>query len=85
MLQSLGAYISKYWMVEVHELLSHTSIKYKQLAYIHDELEIECLEEDAIIVANIMSQAATLASKKIGIRMRIDAESKIGLNWLEVH
>ncbi|MCI4436682.1 MAG: hypothetical protein JHC33_07745 [Ignisphaera sp.] len=85
LLQSLGAYISKYWMIEAHKMLNSEGLFFRQLGWIHDEIQIECYEKDAARVGEILQDAARIASEKINIRMRIDAESKIGKSWYEVH
>lgn len=85
LLQSLGAYISKYWMVEIHSMLDAEGIIAKQIGWVHDEVAFECEEKDAQRISEILIEAAVASAAKIGIRMRIDAESKMGKNWLDVH
>ena len=85
LLQSLGAYISKYWMVETHKMLEEEGIKAHQLAWIHDEMEFECNPEDAKRVREILEEAALIAGEVMGMRMPIHAEAQQGVTWDEVH
>jgi DNA polymerase I-like protein with 3'-5' exonuclease and polymerase domains len=85
LLQSLGAYISKYWMVEIHKMLDEEGIQCKQLAWIHDEIEFECEKGDADRVGEILEEAALRAGEIMGIRMPIHAEAQKGGSWDEVH
>jgi len=85
LLQSLGAYISKYWMIKAHQLFEEENINLKQLLWCHDELQVECDKKDEERVKVILQVSATIASEEIGIRMRIDAESKSGKTWYDCH
>ena len=85
LLQSLGAYISKVWMIEAHRLFKENKIQVTQLGWIHDEIQVECNKGDAELVAKLLVQAANNTQTILGLRCRIDAEAKIGRNWYEVH
>ena len=85
LLQSLGAYIAKQWMITAHKNLEKEGLCVKQVGWIHDEVQIECKKEDAEKVAKILEESATEAGEILKIRMRIDAEATIGSNWAETH
>ena len=85
LLQSAGAVIAKQWCVEAHKLLRKNKIDYKQVAFVHDEIQLEVKEDQADHAAQLMVQAAALAGKALNFRVPVDAEAKIGNNWYETH
>ena len=85
LLQSAGAVIAKQWCVEAHKLLKKNKIDYKQVAFVHDEIQLEVKEDQADHAAQLMVQAAALAGKALNFRVPVDAEAKIGNNWYETH
>ena len=86
LLQGSGAILSKYWMVLSNSKLSAKyGNKVKQVAYIHDELQFSCPPDIAQDVGLIVTQCATEAGIRLGIKMRMDAQFKVGTNWSETH
>ena len=85
LLQSLGAYISKVWVVIANNTLKEEGIKYKQLGWVHDEIQVECNPEDAEKISRILEESAVKAGEYLKLNIRIDAEAKIGENWYETH
>ena len=85
LLQSLGAYVSKQWMIVFHQKLKEEGLNVKQLGWSHDELNVECDKEDAKRVAELLEVSAMQAGKELGIKIPIEAESKIGRTWYDVH
>jgi len=85
LLQSLGSYISKQWLVEARRMAREAGIDYAQVSYVHDETTWEVNPEDAEKVSKILEESAVIAGEKLGVRMRIDAEAKIGKTWKEIH
>lgn len=85
LLQSAGAVIAKQWCVEAHKLLKKNKIDYKQVAFVHDEIQLEVREDQAERAAQLMVQAAAIAGKALNFRVPVDAEAKIGNNWYETH
>lgn len=85
LLQSLGSYISKYWMVEADKQIKKEGVRCNQLGWIHDELQFECHKDDADRLANILEQASLIAGEQLELRIPILSEAQIGLNWYEVH
>ena len=89
--QSAGAIICKNWMNRVHELLAKRDPNYgisvKQLGFIHDELQI-AYDENYITheeLDKISKDAMTFTQKKLKIRVKLDSDSKSGLNWADTH
>lgn len=87
LLQSCGAIIAKQWCVEIHNRLRQQGLQssVKQVAFVHDEIQMEVKENVAETVAKIMEESATEAGKQLGFRVRVDAESKIGNSWYDTH
>lgn len=85
LLQSAGAVISKQWIVQIQRNMLAARLPYKQLAWIHDEVEVEVSEEFAEKTAAILVQSANEVQEILKFRVRIDAEAKIGKSWYDVH
>ena len=87
LLQSCGAIIAKQWCVEIHKRLRQEGLhpNVKQVAFVHDEIQMEVKEEASKAVARIMEESATKAGEVLGFRVRVDAESKIGNSWYDTH
>lgn len=87
LLQSCGAIIAKQWCVEIHNRLRQQGLQssVKQVAFVHDEIQMEVKENVAETVAKIMEESATEAGKQLGFRVCVDAESKIGNSWYDTH
>lgn len=72
----------------VHRFLSQRlkwGEDYLVICFYHDECTVECREEVAGIVAEVMEEAFTAASKFYKLSVPQVGEAKIGKNWLEVH
>jgi DNA polymerase I-like protein with 3'-5' exonuclease and polymerase domains len=87
LLQSCGAIIAKEWVCEVHRGLHKAGIAahVKQVAFVHDEIQLEVKEEYAKQVSIIAVAAAMLAGETLGFRVPVDAEAKIGESWYDTH
>lgn len=85
LLQSAGAIISKAWMIRARENLQRAGIPYKQVLWVHDEIEMEVLNQYAEEVAKILIVSANETQEMLGFRVRVDAEAKIGKTWADVH
>jgi DNA polymerase I-like protein with 3'-5' exonuclease and polymerase domains len=85
LLQSCGSIIAKQWCVEAHQLLRKNKIDYKQVAFVHDEIQMEVRKDQADLAAELMVKAAKLAGETLGFRVPVDAEAKIGKTWYDTH
>lgn len=85
LLQSCGAIIAKQWCVEAHRMLKSANIPAKQVAFVHDEIQIEVPEQYAQQTANIMTRASVRAGEKLGFRLPVESEAKIGKTWFDTH
>jgi DNA polymerase I-like protein with 3'-5' exonuclease and polymerase domains len=85
LLQSAGAIIAKQWLIEARDMLRSKKIPYKQVAFVHDEVQIETPEQYGEQVGKIMVEAAKKAGEVLQFRCPVGAEYKIGRNWCECH
>jgi DNA polymerase I-like protein with 3'-5' exonuclease and polymerase domains len=87
LLQGSGAVVSKYWMIMADRNLTTRfgKNKVKQLAYVHDELQFSCPPDIADEAGRIITESAIEAGTRLGIKMPVNAEYKIGRNWSETH
>ena len=85
LLQGCGAIIAKQWCIEAHKEFNKRNIPVQQVAFVHDEIQIETPKEHGEDVASIMVEAAQRAGDALGFRCPVDAESKIGNNWFDTH
>jgi DNA polymerase I-like protein with 3'-5' exonuclease and polymerase domains len=85
LLQSLGAYIAKQWLILVDKKVKERGLDAFQISHVHDEITYDCSPDVAEEVAQIMEESATEAGEMFKLRVRIDAEAKIGKNWFDIH
>jgi DNA polymerase I-like protein with 3'-5' exonuclease and polymerase domains len=85
LLQSAGAIIAKQWIVCFTKELHKRKIPYKLLAWVHDEVQIETSPVDGDEVGKIVVEAARRAGEILKFRCPVDAEYRIGGNWLDCH
>ena len=85
LLQSAGAIIAKEWCMVMHKQFRKEKIPVKQVAFVHDEIQIEVAEQYADRVGQIMEESATIAGNNLNFRCRVDAESKVGKTWFDTH
>ena len=82
LIQGSSAVLAKKWMLLTHENLPPTA---RQLAFVHDELQFECKEEDVEDLKFLLELSATQAGEYYNLRCPIAAESKSGFTWADVH
>ena len=82
LIQGSSAVLAKKWMLLTHENLPPTA---RQLAFVHDELQFECKEEDVEDLKFLLELSATQAGEYYNLRCPIAAESKSGSTWADVH
>ena len=85
LLQGCGAIIAKQWCIEAHKEFKRQGLSVQQVAFVHDEIQIEAQRSHAETVASIMVASARTAGEVLGFRCPVDAEAKIGNNWFDTH
>ena len=85
LLQSAGALIAKQALVEFRDLLlvNHYEDRAKLVAWVHDEVQVECDEAIADHVGKLAVEAFQLAGLHFNFRCPITGEYKIGKTWAE--
>lgn len=89
LLQSAGAIICKEWMCET-DLVLHTNfnedVDYGQVAWVHDELQIEHREKSMGNEIGEISEAAIIqAGENLAYRGKLSSDFKTGRCWAETH
>lgn len=87
LLQSAGAIVCKQWMVNLDEALRLHGLHDKcgQVAWVHDELQIEADEDCAEQVGQLAVDAILTAGSFLDVRVPLTGEYKVGNNWAETH
>jgi DNA polymerase I-like protein with 3'-5' exonuclease and polymerase domains len=85
LLQSAGAIISKVWLIQIKKALKAEKIPYKQVAWVHDEVQIETPEQYGDRVGQLCVEAAKQAGEILQFRCPVGAEYGIAKNWAGSH
>ncbi|HCL3314591.1 TPA: DNA polymerase [Pseudomonas aeruginosa] len=89
LLQSAGALLVKQATVNLYLELSRRGYIFGKhwgmVAHVHDEFQLQVLEEIADEVAEVACWAFREAGKQFNWRCPLDGEAKIGMNWYECH
>ena len=84
LLQSSGALVCKQWLVEFDKVIKNIPEAH-QVVWVHDEIQVECLEKDAEQVGQLAVKAIEDTGKYFNLRLPLTGEYKIGDNWSETH
>ena len=84
LLQSSGALVCKQWLVEFDKVIKKIPEAH-QVVWVHDEIQVECLEKDAEQVGQLAVKAIEDTGKYFDLRLPLTGEYKIGDNWSETH
>lgn len=89
LLQSCGAILCKRWVVIFHEILKENGFvegrDYKQVAFVHDEIQVLVKEELADDIGQLCIKAIELSGQYYKFRLPLTGEYKCGQNWAETH
>ena len=87
LLQSSGAICSKQWLVEFDKQIKAKGLRdrVQQVAWIHDEIQIETDKELAEEVGQLAVSAIEDAGKAFNLRVPITGEYRIGRTWADTH
>ncbi len=81
-IQGTAADIIKLAMVNVYKRLKAEKLQAKLLLQIHDELIVECPQEEAEFVSRLLKEEMENAAK---LRVPLTADVNIGNSWAEAH
>lgn len=87
LLQSAGALIAKAALIHFDVSITERgwTDRVQQVAWIHDEIQVECDEEIADEVGRLAVQSFGMAGEQFEFRIPITGEYKVGTNWAETH
>ena len=85
LLQCSAGIVAKRWMIIANESIKKQFSQASQLAFVHDELQYECLPHDINGIKHTLERSAKRAGNYYELRCPIGAEAKSGRNWSEVH
>lgn len=85
LLQGAGAVVMKKALVLFHNELTKAKLNVQFVANVHDEMQLECSEEDAEQVGKMGVAAIKAAGEALGLRCPLDGEYKVGNSWKETH
>jgi len=85
LLQSMGAIVMKYWLVEVVKNAKAENIDFAPVANVHDEGQFEVRNDHAKRFAEICEAAFPTVSKNLDVRCLLEGKADIGDSWYETH
>lgn len=85
LLQGSAAIIAKAWSNIMWKRIKNESIEWSPLAFVHDEVQAQCFEEDLERVKEIMVDSASAAGKFYDVRLPLAAEASDGTSWADTH
>ena len=85
LLQGAGAIVMKQAVVLLHTKLRKAKIDFKMVANVHDEWQIEVVENHAEEVGIMGREAIKEAGIVLDMRCPLDGEHKVGNSWKETH
>lgn len=89
LLQSAGAIVMKYALVEADRLIREAGyipgVDYEFVGNIHDEIQTECKSEIAEHIGQLKVQAIENATTHFSFKCPLTGEYKIGSNWADTH
>lgn len=100
LLQGSGAIVCKMWIIAFHELMAEQGLKqseldprgivlkandYNQIAWCHDEIQIEHREELSDVVGPTAERAIKIAGQRLKLKLDLRTDFKVGHNWAECH
>ena len=85
LLQSAGAVLSKQWLVEMDKLFTERGLDVQFHAWVHDEVQLSCPEEQAQDVGQACQDAMRAAQAVFNFRCQLDTDFNVGANWSETH
>jgi len=90
LLQSAGALIAKYWILQIDDDLADRGFvngweDYANMLWIHDEVQLAVRHGLEAEIAKIMVEAAGRTGEFLNFRLPVAAESKSGPTWQSTH
>lgn len=85
-LQNGEAVAMKRWIVEWRRMAKDSGLWFRQVDFVHDEVQVEVeTEEDAKTLISIQQQAMDKVSKDLDLFCPLSVSGDIGYSWAETH
>lgn len=85
LLQSGGAIVCKYWLIFINQLATRKGLDFTLLLSVHDEYQFEVHINDIEEFKKICKQAINMVAERLKLKVSLDCDVKVGLNWAETH
>lgn len=85
LLQSAGAIIMKEALIRADFWMKKEKLDARFVNNVHDEFQIESLEDHAIRVGELCVKSIVTAGEKFNMNCPLDAEYKVGNSWAQTH
>jgi DNA polymerase-1 len=87
LLQSSGALCSKQWLIEFDKHIEERGLRdrVQQVAWVHDEIQIETDEELAEQIGHLATVSIEEAGKRFNLRVPLKGEYRVGKTWASTH
>ncbi len=83
--QSAGSIVMKRALVLLHDDLENMHIRYWFVGNFHDEMQIECLMQDANFIGDLACAAIKKAGEYYKLNVEMKSEYKVGKSWDLTH
>jgi DNA polymerase I-like protein with 3'-5' exonuclease and polymerase domains len=84
-LQGNSAILAKRWLLINQQTINELKLCCSQLAFVHDEIQFECAPEHSADLCTSLVSSSLSAGEFYKLKIRIDAEAKIGQSWKDTH
>ncbi len=84
-IQGSCACLAKRWLLITYNTIKALGICAHQLAFIHDEIQYECKQNDINDLKFTLENSALRAGEYYKLRVKIEADAKSGSTWADVH
>lgn len=84
-LQSMGAIICKYWMVQIATEIASKRIDAIQILQVHDELQFDVRKDHVERFIPVIKNSMKYVEKLLKMNCPLDCDVTIGNNWSETH
>lgn len=85
LLQSAGAIVCKKWVLECDRLFQERSLDVQWHAWVHDEIQVSCPEEQVDEVGQAAQDAMRCVQEHFKFRCQLDTDFNSGQSWAETH
>ena len=93
LLQAMGATLAKIWCVAFESFMEEAGFvhgwdgDFAILAWVHDEMQIAVRDDPEVIAAaeRYLHESATYSGERVGFRLAVEVDTKIGRNWQQTH